>query len=351
MRHLYIATNETESFDALVMAKNIEDALHLIKEYANDSNLEGEWSLKPTVPSFVKEKTFSCDYLIQDPKQEKAGVIYIDEVEDYYMNIYQLSHAVKINLNNDMTLLITQSSDGTIMSKVVMGQGEEIEYNNAVSEQTVDESELTDFLIGNSDSSGSLIDFATQEAIYQFQKANVKYTKDDVNLFANQLLNDSEDWIDGHKLHMLCDKFIRKNDLEPADVTFTKSEEIVDYIREQYKIYGCVSELSSLYFKNVFVENLSKRNILNAYCDIQKECNGDDVFELSNYSRLDKEITGYIKEFASDSKYDELYTGNLEEFLTSFPTETEENTCFCRLLEYEENEEGLITGELLDFVF
>ena len=136
------------------------------------------------------------------------------------------------------------------------------------------------------------------------------------------------------------------------DVTFTKPSEIIDYITEQYRLYGCESDLSLMYFSNVFVSNMSQRDILQAYREIQKCCNGDDVFELSNYciSKDKEKIVGSIKEFASDSKYDELYSGNLEVFFTTFPTETVENTCFCRLLEYEE-ENGIITGDHLNFIF
>lgn len=350
MRHLYTATNIDEKFNALVMAVNSQDALCIVRAYAAGAGIESEWSIRPTVPSVAKTMEFSCDHLLQNPLYEKDGVVLINDLETYYLNIYKLSQSIKIRLNNDMTLLVFQEDDGTIMSKIVMGQGESIEYTNIVSERAIDEVDLTSFITGNANSDDALHAYALQEAEYRLQKAYVKYTSEDVATLANDLVDSSEDWIDGQKLYELSSKYIRKQDLKPLDVTFTKPTEIIDYIETQYDLYGCEADLSSLYFSNVYVTDMSKRDILLAYRTIQKECNGDAVFELSDYSITGETITGSIHKFASDPKYDELYTGNLETFLTSFKTETIENTCFCRLLEYEE-ENGIVTGELLDFIF
>ena len=352
MRELYIATNKTNDFTTLVMAKDKQDALTIVTKYAADADIDGKWDLKPIVPSIAKTMTFSCDYLIQDPVYDIDGVIDTKDIEKYYQNIIKLSQAIKICLNNDMTLLLLQESDGTIISKVVMGQGDDIEYTNVVSEQNIEEAELSDFLIGNSESHDALIPFTKQEAVYRLQKAKVKYDDDDINCLAESLFYASEEWIDGEKLHELSCDFIRDQNLEPLNITFTKASEIVDYIIDQYCLYGGESDLSSLYFSNIYISNMSQRDILRAYREILNRCNGDYIYELSDYTitKDRTKITGSIVDFAADSKYDELYSGNLETFLTSFATETAENTCFCRLLNYYDEENGVITGDLLDFV-
>lgn len=164
--------------------------------------------------------------------------------------------------------------------------------------------------------------------------------------------NRNEEKMNGKHVIIANDDSVNNLDKKPDDVLFTKASEVVDYIQEQYRIYGCESDLSSMYFENVYVSDMSKRDILKAYREIQKCTNGDDMFELSDYTISEDEetITGTRVDFASDSKYDERFSGNLEEFLNSFETETAENTCFCRLLDYEE-ENGIITGELLEFIF
>ena len=129
--NLYIAINELDNFDALVMAKDKEDALRIIKDYAADADMAGKWNLKPTELSFAKKMSFSCDYLLQDPKFDTDGVIDVGDIEEYYQNFCQLSQAIKIRLNNDMTLLLLQEKDG-VKSKVVMGQDDDIEYTNVV---------------------------------------------------------------------------------------------------------------------------------------------------------------------------------------------------------------------------
>ena len=215
MRNLYVAKNKSECFDALVMAKDKQDALTIVKDYAIDAGIEGEWDISPTDLSIAKTMVFSCDYLIQDPVFDKDGVIDVGDVEEYYKRNLLLSHAIKIPLNNDMTLLVLQETDGTILSKLVMGQGDNIEYTHVVSENIIEESEFYDFLTGNNASIDALMSFARQEAIFRFNNAKVKYTDADVDSFAEDLVSNSEEWIDGQKLHELNCEYIRENDLEP----------------------------------------------------------------------------------------------------------------------------------------
>ena len=73
--------------------------------------------------------------------------------------------------------------------------------------------------------------------------------------------NRNEEKMNGKHVIIANDDSVNNLDKEPDDVLFTKASEVVDYIQEQYRIYGCESDLSSMYFENVYVSDMSKRDI------------------------------------------------------------------------------------------
>lgn len=88
------------------------------------------------------------------------------------------------------------------------------------------------------------------------------------------------------------------------------------------------NELNSFYFD--FDVEMKKSDILEAYAELQYEINGDEVVRVENGVKMEDLIP-------DDRAYDEIYSGNLREFLESFIGSKE----FIRLND----------DEVLDFIF
>lgn len=67
LNNLWVAFNKDEDFRVLVVASDLEEACDLIREYANDSHLEGIWDVKELseVKDELNDLRFDCDYVIQ----------------------------------------------------------------------------------------------------------------------------------------------------------------------------------------------------------------------------------------------------------------------------------------------
>ena len=111
-------------------------------------------------------------------------------------------------------------------------------------------------------------------------------------------------------------------DEEPETKTavITSPDEMIDKVFEEYRKYD--SELCSLHFN--FDVKMKKSDILEAYAEIQRRINGDDVVRIENGKEADELIP-------DDPVYDEIYSGNLMEYLESFNGNKE----FVRIVENE----------------
>ena len=85
------------------------------------------------------------------------------------------------------------------------------------------------------------------------------------------------------------------------------ADEMIKKVCEEYWKYD--SDLCSLHFD--FDVEMKKSDILEAYAEIQYRINGDDVIRIENGKEADNLIP-------NDPSYDEIYTGNLREYLESF---------------------------------
>ena len=111
--------------------------------------------------------------------------------------------------------------------------------------------------------------------------------------------------------------------------------EIIDYVWKEYTKEGV--ELSGEYFN--FDVRCPKKDILEAYGELQDRCNGDVITQVLSDGT---EIPYGDERFASDKEYEEIYEGNCEEFLRDLG----EKCLFTRYMDKEEESE-----EELDFVF
>lgn len=103
-------------------------------------------------------------------------------------------------------------------------------------------------------------------------------------------------------------------------------DEMINKVFKDYCKYD--SELCSLHFD--FDVEMKKSDILEAYAYIQLKINGDDVIRIENGEEADELIP-------DDPAYDEVYSGNLREYLESFNGSEE----FIRIAE----------DEVVDFIF
>lgn len=104
-----------------------------------------------------------------------------------------------------------------------------------------------------------------------------------------------------------------------------------------------------------FNVKLTERELLETYFEIIHQINGDYVIRLDNftYDKTDENITvtGHEAEkLIPEGMYENIYEGNYKDFLESFNGK-ELATGFFRFMEVEENEEGIISGEPLDFIW
>ena len=81
MHKLYIATNETENYTALVFIDedNLAKASDLLNDYAKECNMQSDWTLKETCITDVESMVFDCDHLIHD----SDAIVYLDNVKQY----------------------------------------------------------------------------------------------------------------------------------------------------------------------------------------------------------------------------------------------------------------------------
>lgn len=100
---------------------------------------------------------------------------------------------------------------------------------------------------------------------------------------------------------------------------------------------------------------MTRKDLMDAYIELQKTINGDIVIRLTNVeldidsNETDVYIWGDESEPYDDS-YNELYEGNMKDFLESFNDE-ELNTGWCRIDETMTRNDGKIGGIKFDFVF
>ena len=88
----------------------------------------------------------------------------------------------------------------------------------------------------------------------------------------------------------------------------TNKEHLIRSICSEYRMYDV--ELSSSFF-NVFV-SMPKKDILNAYAEIQRHINGDVVCRVENGQALTSEP------LVRNGEFEDAFTGNCKDFLESF---------------------------------
>ena len=124
-------------------------------------------------------------------------------------------------------------------------------------------------------------------------------------------------------------------------------EGIYDKVMEDYRDNDVM--LNSLFF-DFNVENIRKIDLIEVYKKIVYDVNGDYVIRIKNpmYDK-DKEfiISGTEVEL-DDGSMDELYTGNMKDFLESL---NGNDLGIVRVMEYEDGENGeILNAVLLDFI-
>ena len=63
MQNLFIGYNEDKNFRVLICAFDIHEADEVLRGYALDAGLEGDWEITETGPNTSKLH-FDCDYVI-----------------------------------------------------------------------------------------------------------------------------------------------------------------------------------------------------------------------------------------------------------------------------------------------
>lgn len=139
---------------------------------------------------------------------------------------------------------------------------------------------------------------------------------------------------------------------EMRPVCCTKTE-IIDKVVADYRKYD--TELSGEFFD--FQVRATEADILEAYAYLQEMINGDYVTRLSDIKisyDTDSDIyvaTGHECELVSPEQRSAVYEGNCKAFLESFNgCDREMETGLCRFIDGDE-EDGIISGNILDFVF
>ena len=87
---------------------------------------------------------------------------------------------------------------------------------------------------------------------------------------------------------------------------------LVEKVVDRYTDYDNDTELNSLFFD--FPVSMKKKDILQAYGEIQSKINGDIVEQAKD----GQNIPYYETCFADEPEFQEIYTGNCKEFLESF---------------------------------
>ena len=112
---------------------------------------------------------------------------------------------------------------------------------------------------------------------------------------------------------------------EKTKEIITSQKEMTDHVLTEYRNESV--ELNSLFFD--FEIKMKKADILEAYKELQRIINGDNVIRLVDGKEAD--------EFIKEGSYTDLYEGNCKDFLESFNDMGE----FARFTDDEE----------LDFIF
>lgn len=63
MQNIFVGYNEEEDFRILICAFDKQEAYEIVREYAFDANLEGEWEISETTAD-SNNTHFDCDYII-----------------------------------------------------------------------------------------------------------------------------------------------------------------------------------------------------------------------------------------------------------------------------------------------
>lgn len=142
---------------------------------------------------------------------------------------------------------------------------------------------------------------------------------------------------------------------EICPICCTKAE-IVDKVLTDYRKYD--TELSGEFFN--FQVRATEADILEAYAYLQEMINGDYVTRLSDIkisydSDSDTHVaTGHECELVTPEQRVTVYEGNCKAFLESFNGHDREmETGLCRFIDGDDvnEEDGIISGNILDFVF
>ena len=168
------------------------------------------------------------------------------------------------------------------------------------------------------------------------------------------IVNDDESCIyhlESAKEYFESSTLIDELGMEPSLFVLCDAAEIEDKILEDY--HNDNVEFNSLFCD--FNVKLKARELLELYADIIHEINGDWVIRLDSFL-YDKSVekitvTGHeAKDLIPEGMYEDIYEGNYKDFLKSFNGK-ELSTGFFRFMDLEENEEGAISGEPLDFIW
>lgn len=125
--------------------------------------------------------------------------------------------------------------------------------------------------------------------------------------------------------------------MEKKSGVITSYDALISYVVSEYQQYA--TELNALFFD--IPVKMKKSEILEAYAEIQRIINGDQVVRLEHIETNGNTVGGEIADnLIADGTYEEIYDGNCKDFLKSF-NGREQETGFCR---YDEN-------ELLDFIW
>lgn len=255
-----------------------------------------------------------------------------------------------------MTLILVQNQENKkITAKMVMGQDEEINLNDIVSEIEVDETSLADLILGNNDASSVLYEFAKCEAKYRFDKYNISFTEDDVCGLADEIWDCSETWINGETLEDMAVSYIKEKELGQKDITFTDKHVLTNYVIEQYNMYCDSADFTSLFFDNVYVKDMKEADILDAYKSIQIHANGDYILCLENIQLAkhneDTFVYGKEKEFANYPQFQKTYSGNVGAYLKRYNSINDSAFPYiCRVMENNCHDANNSLGILLDFL-
>ena len=131
---------------------------------------------------------------------------------------------------------------------------------------------------------------------------------------------------------------------------FKSIDEIKNHVFDEYRNES--TELCGLFFD--FDVSMKKKDILTAYQEIQAAINDDSVVHLDNVNITTKDDSEYIwgaETDCTDEYMEEIYTGNMMQFLESFNGK-ERETGWCRIMDIEDtDDDNMIGGLKLDFVF